>query len=77
MLNESQNIAEEFKRAHLPPPTIEENGGGVMAIIQRKPIYEVIAERDGDGGVNVGNCQNYRKRFGRNAKSGHHKTRRK
>lgn len=50
MLNESQNIAEEFERAHLPPPTIEENGDSVMAIIQRKPINKVIAERDGDGG---------------------------
>ena len=35
-------------------PTIEENGGGVMAIIQRKTVDEVIAERDGDVGVNVG-----------------------
>lgn len=68
MQNESQNIeykeswgrgfkkiAEEFERASLPLPTIEENGGGVMAIVQRKTIDEVIAERDGDVGVNVGN----------------------
>ena len=67
MQNESQNIeykeswgrgfkkiAEEFERASLPLPTIEENGGGVMAIVQRKTIDEVIAERGGDGGVNVG-----------------------
>ena len=67
MQNESQNIeykeswgrgfkkiAEEFERASLPLPTIEENGGGVMAIIQRKTVDEVIAERDGDVGVNVG-----------------------
>ena len=67
MQNESQNIeykeswgrgfkkiAEEFERASLPLPTIEENGGGVMAIIQRKTIDEVIAERGGDVGVNVG-----------------------
>ena len=67
MQNESQNIeykeswgrgfkkiAEEFERASLPLPTIEENGGGVMAIVQRKTIDEVIAERDGDVGVNVG-----------------------
>ena len=60
MQNESQNIeykeswgrgfkkiAEEFERASLPLPTIEENGGGVMAIIQRKTIDEVIAERGG------------------------------
>ena len=49
-----KKIAEEFERASLPLPTIEENGGGVMAIIQRKTIDEVIAERGGDGGVNVG-----------------------
>lgn len=67
MQNESQNIeykeswgrgfkkiAEEFERASLPLPTIEENGGGVMAIIQRKTIDEVIAERGGDVGINVG-----------------------
>ena len=65
MQNESQNIeykeswgrgfkkiAEEFERASLPLPTIEENGGGVMAIVQRKTIDEVIAERGGDVGVN-------------------------
>ena len=94
MQNESQNIeykeswgrgfkkiAEEFERASLSLPTIEENGGGVMAIIQRKTIDEVIAERDGDVGVNVGDfvCdfENDRKRFGVNAKSRYHKTRRK
>ena len=67
MQNESQNIeykeswgrgfkkiAEEFERASLPLPTIEENGDGVMAIVQRKTIDEVIAERDGNVGVNVG-----------------------
>ena len=71
MQNESQNIeykeswgrgfkkiAEEFERASLPLPTIEENGGGVMAIVQRKTIDEVIAERDGDVGVNVGDGGN-------------------
>ncbi len=42
--------AEEFERASLPLPTIEENGGGVMAIVQRKTIDEVIAERGGDVG---------------------------
>ena len=45
-----KKIAEEFERASLPLPTIEENGGGVMAIIQRKTIDEVIAERGGDVG---------------------------
>lgn len=49
-----KKIAEEFERASLPLPMIEENGGGVMAIIQRKTIDEIIAERGGDGGVNVG-----------------------
>lgn len=47
-----KKIAEEFERANLPLPTIEENGGGVMAIIQRKTVDEVIAERDGNVGVN-------------------------
>ena len=50
-----KKIAEEFERACLPLPTIEDNGGGVMAIIQRKTIDGVIAERDGNVGVNVGN----------------------
>ena len=49
-----KKISEEFERACLPLPTIEENGGGVMAIIQRKTVDEVIAERDGNVGVNVG-----------------------
>ena len=88
MQNESQNIeykeswgrgfkkiVEEFERASLPLPTIEENGGGVMAIVQRKAIDEVIAERGGDFGVNVGDFvgdfENDRKRFGGNAKSRH------
>lgn len=74
-----KKIAEEFERASLPLPTIEENGGGVMAIVQRKTIDEVIAERGGDVGVNVGvmsetnvgDFENDRKRFGGNAKSRH------
>lgn len=45
-----KKIAEEFDRAGMPMPVIEENGGGVTAIIQRKAISEVIAERDGDVG---------------------------
>ena len=56
-----------------------------MAIVQRKTIDEVIAERDGDVGVNVGDMsepnvgdfENDRKRFGVNANSRYHKTRRK
>lgn len=82
MQNESQNIeykeswghgfkkiTEEFKRVSLPLPTIEENGGGVMAIIQRKTIDEVIAERGGDVGVNGGNGGNV------GNPSTHHRTR--
>ena len=53
-----KKIAEEFERACLPLPTIEENGGGVMAIIQRKTIDEVIAERGWDVGVNGGDGGN-------------------
>ena len=64
-----KKIAEEFERAKLPLPTIEENGGGVMAIIQRKTIDEVIAERDGDVGVNVGDGGNV------GNPSTHHRTR--
>ena len=45
-----KKIAEEFDRAKMPLPIIEETGGGVMAIIQRKTMDEVIAER----GSNVG-----------------------
>lgn len=45
-----KKIAEEFDRAKMPLPLIEETGGGVMAIIQRKTMDEVIAER----GSNVG-----------------------
>ena len=37
-------------------PIIEENGGGVIAIIQRQAISNAIAERDGDVGVNVGDA---------------------
>ena len=82
MQNESQNIeykeswgrgfkkiAEVFERASLPLPTIEENGGGVMAIIQGKTIDEVIAERGGDVGVNGGNGGNV------GNPSTHHRTR--
>ena len=47
-----------------------------MVIVQRKTIDEVIAERGGDVGVNVGDFENDRKRFGGNAKSGYHKARR-
>lgn len=45
-----KKIAEEFEHAKMPLPTIEETGGGVMAIIQRETMDEVIAKR----GENVG-----------------------
>ena len=45
-----KKIAEEFEHAKMPLPTIEETGGGVMAIIQRETMDEVIAKR----GANVG-----------------------
>ena len=35
----------------MPMPIIEENGGGVIAIIQRQAISNAIAERDSDVGV--------------------------
>lgn len=41
-----KKIAEEFTRAQMPMPVIEENGGGVLAIVQRKAARDV--------GVNVG-----------------------
>ena len=54
-----KKIAEEFERAHLPLPTIEENGGGVTATIFRKTIEGIIEENGGNNGgnegVNVGN----------------------
>ena len=37
-----KKIAEEFERVHLPLPTIEENGGGVTATIQRKTVSENV-----------------------------------
>ena len=57
-----KKIKEEFERANLPMPTIEENCGGVLVAIQRKTIEDVIAERDDningnsdkDVGVDVG-----------------------
>ena len=45
-----KKIAEEFEHAKMPLPTIEETGGGVMAIIQRETMDKVIAKR----GANVG-----------------------
>lgn len=46
----------------MPLPTIKETGGGVMAIIKRKTIDEIIAERDGESRnfseTNGGNIKN-------------------
>lgn len=50
-----KKIKEEFERVHLPMPTIEENCGGIMAVIQRKTLDELIAERDTVNGGNGGN----------------------
>lgn len=47
-----KKIAEEFERAHLPLPTIEENGGGVTATIQRKTVSENVGNMSE---TNVGN----------------------
>lgn len=55
-----KEIAEEFEKAKLPLPTIEEECSGVMAVIQRKTVNEIIQERENGGnnadnvGVNVG-----------------------
>ena len=46
-----KKIAEEFEKANLPLPTIEEECGGVMAVIQRKTVDEIIQERDNGGNV--------------------------
>lgn len=49
-----KKIIEEFERFKMPLPTIEETGGGVMAVIQRKTVEEVIHERGGKVGGKVG-----------------------
>ncbi len=43
-----RKISEEFEKAKLPFPTIEENGGGVMAVVQRRTVEDVIDERRED-----------------------------
>ena len=48
-----KKIAEEFERADMPFPIIEENGGGVMATIQRKTIDKIIADNGGNRGGNM------------------------
>ena len=50
-----KKISEEFERANMPLPIIEETGGGVKIIIKRKTLDEFISERDGNVGNNVGN----------------------
>ncbi len=41
-----KKITEEFERANLPFPTIEENGGGVMAVVMRK-VNKAISDHVG------------------------------
>lgn len=53
-----KKIREEFERAKMPLPVIEEKGGGVMVVIKRKTVVDVIKERDNGGefgGNNGGN----------------------
>ncbi|MBQ3616579.1 MAG: hypothetical protein II939_00260 [Bacteroidales bacterium] len=50
-----KKIQEEFNRANMPLPTIEENGGGVTATILRKTIEDIINENGGNVAVNGGN----------------------
>lgn len=40
-----KKVAEEFEQVQMPLPTIEETGGGVMAIIRRKAMDEIITRR--------------------------------
>ncbi len=50
-----KKIYEEFERAGLSQPTIEETGGGVMATIRRQTMEEIIASRNRqETGNNVG-----------------------
>ncbi len=49
-----KKIREEFEKAGLQVPTVEENGGGVLVTIRRRTIEDIIADRNGDDGMNVG-----------------------
>ena len=53
-----KKIAEELEKVRMPLPIIEENYGGVTAIVKRKTVEDVIAERDENVGdvpeINVG-----------------------
>ena len=46
-----RKISEEFEKAKLPFPTIEENGGGVMAVVQRRTVEDIIQKNDEIGKV--------------------------
>lgn len=43
-----KKIRKEFERAKMPLPVIEEKGG-VMAVIKRKTVEDVIRERENVG----------------------------
>lgn len=49
-----KKVREEFERAGLPVPTVEESGGGVLVTIQRRTVEDIIADRERSGGLNVG-----------------------
>ena len=49
-----KKIQEEFERAKLPLPIVEETGGGILAVIRRKTVDDIIEERDGKFDANVG-----------------------
>ena len=49
-----KKIREEFEKAGLPVPTVEESGGGILVTIQRRTVDDIIAGKDKDGGVNGG-----------------------
>lgn len=49
-----KKIRDEFEKAGLPVPFVEENGGGVLVTIQRRTIEEIIEGRDENDGINVG-----------------------
>ncbi len=72
-----KKISEEFTRAGMPMPVIEENGGGVTAIIKRPSISKFINATGQNVGDFVGDVKNHRERLGRNAESRYHKTRRR
>lgn len=50
-----KKIQEEFERVKLPLPIVEETGGGILAVIRRKTIDDIIGKRDDKFDANVGN----------------------